>query len=213
VLSELSDKNADIGSIAERALKDRDLLSELLEGLKSRVSTKSAEETLRYNCYKVLMLISQTHGEVLYPKWEYIIGLLNSENSYHKMSAINLIASLTRVDTENRFNKIFDRYYSLLDDKSMIVAMYVAGNSGQIARAKPQLEHRITTKLLSIAETHHPEGRKELIKGSAIEAFGQYFSEATDKEKILEFVEEQQNSSSPKTRKLAKEFLKKWGGT
>jgi hypothetical protein len=59
VLSELSDKNADIGSIAERALKDRDLLSELLEGLKSRVSTKSAEETLRYNCYKVLMLITR----------------------------------------------------------------------------------------------------------------------------------------------------------
>ncbi len=213
MLYELSDKTMDIKSMAERASRNDDILLELLAGLKSKVSTKSEEETIRYNCFKVLMLISQTQSQVLYPKWDYFVELLDSDNSYHKMSAIQLIASLTKADSGNKFEKIFDKYYRLLDDKSVIVAIYVAANAGQIARAKPQLENRITDKLLNIDRTHHPEGRKELIKAGAIEAFEEYIEKATHKEKIIEFVKEQQNSSSPKTRKLAKEFLKKFGAT
>jgi len=205
MLHEMSDKNADIGSVAEKALKDEKLFSELLDGL------KSSKETLRYNCFKVLLLISKTRGEVLYPRWDYLVELLCSDNSYHKMSAIHLITNLTKVDTENKFEQLFDRYYSLLDDKSMIVAIYTAGNSGQIVKAKPQMESRITDMLLKIGETHHPSGRKELIKAGAIEAFGEYLEIAANRDRIIEFVKAQQNSESPKTRKIAKEFLKKWG--
>ena len=49
-----------------------------------------------------------------------------------------------------------------------------------------------------------------MIKGYAIESFSQYFGEAGDKKKIMEFVRKQLNSKSPKTKKLAKEFLEKW---
>jgi hypothetical protein len=51
-----------------------------------------------------------------------------------------------------------------------------------------------------------------LIKSYAIEAFDEYFETAEDEDKkmILEFVRGQVASSSPKTRKKAKEFLKKW---
>ncbi len=205
MVSEMNDKNADIESIATKALGDKKLLSELLDGLKSK------EETFRYNCYKVLMLISKTHGEVLYPAWDYFVELLHSDNSYHKMSAVHLLTNLVKVDVEDRFQKIFDSYYSLLDDKSVIVAIYVAGNSAQIVRAKPHLENRITNILLNIDKTHHPAGRKELIKAGAIEAFMEYFAKARNKAKILEFVTKQQDSESPKTRKIAKAFIKKWG--
>jgi hypothetical protein len=204
MVSEMNDKNADIESIATRALGDNKLLSELLAGLKSK------EETFRYNCYKVLMLISKTRGEVLYPAWDYFVGLLHSDNSYHKMSAVHLLTNLVKVDREDRFEKIFDSYYNLLDDKSVIVAIYVAGNSAQIVRAKPHLENRITNILLNIDKTHHPAGRKELIKARAIEAFMEYFAYSKNKVKILEFVTKQKDSKSPKTRKIAKAFLKKW---
>ena len=207
MLPKMRNKDVDIESVSERALKDEELLSELLDGLKSK------EETLRYNCFKVLMIISKTRGAVLYPRWDYFIELLSSDNSYRKMSAIHLITNLTKVDIENKYEKIFDKYYSLLDDKSMIVAIYVAGNSGQIVKAKPHLESHITNKLLHIDKTHHPAERKELIEAGAIEAFGEYFEEAADKEKIIRFVKEQQNSKSPKARKLAMEFLKRWGNS
>lgn len=205
MLSELKDKNADIESVTKKALGDKKLLSELLAGLKSK------DESLRYNCYKVLMLTSKTKGEVLYPSWDYFVDLLNSDNSYHKMSAVHLLTNLVDVDREDRFLKIFDSYYSLLDDKSMIVAVYVAQNSAQIIQAKPDLENRITDILLNIDKTHHPAGRKELIKAGAIEAFTEYYADSRNKVKILEFVRNQQDSESSKTRKLAKAFLKKWG--
>ena len=204
MLSEMSDKNVNIESVAEKALKDEKLLSELLEGLKSK------KETFRYNCFKVLNLISKEHGDVLYPRWDAFVEQLNSDNTYWKLSGLQIIANLTRVDSENKFEKIFDKYYQLLDDRSMITAIYIASNSGTIVRAKPQLETMITSRLLNIDETHHEPGRKDLIKSGIIEAFSEYFEEANDKRKIIEFVRQQLNSDSPKTRKLAREFMKKW---
>ena len=204
MLPEMNSKDVDIETVVKKTLADRELLSEILDGLTSR------EETLRYNCHKVLMRISETNGELLYPKWDYFVELLSSDNSYRKMSAIQIIANLTKVDSENRFEKIVDKYYGLLDDKSMIVAIYVAASSGGIVRAKPQLERGITNRLLDIDRTHHPEARKPLIKAGAIEAFDKYFTEATDKERIIAFVKEQQDCDSPKTRKIAQDFLRKW---
>lgn len=204
MLSDLSKKSVSIESVAKKALKDKKVLSELFEGILSK------KETIRFNCFKVLLLISEEHPKVLYPKWDFFVKLLSSDNTYHKFIAIYLMANLTRVDTKNKFEKIFNKYYSLLDDKSVIPPSHLAGNSGKIAKAKPKLQTNITNKLLSIDKTHHHPERKDLIKGYAIEAFSEYFEEAKNKKKIIEFVKEQLKSKSPTTRKKAKEFLKRW---
>jgi len=204
MLPEMSRKDADIVSVAEKALHDRGLLSEILEGLKSK------EETFRYNCSKVLFRISQENGEQLYPEWDYLGAFLRSVNSYHKMSATLILANLTNVDLHNRFEEIFDTFYGLLDDKSMVVAYYVASGSGKIVKAKPAMEPRITERLLDIDKTKHNSDRKDLIKAGIIESFNEYFEDAAQKEKIIDFVKQQLKSSSPKTRKLAAAFLKKW---
>jgi hypothetical protein len=203
MLPELGDKNVNIRSIAEKALENEGLLSDLLDGLKYK------EETFRYNCFKVLMLISKEHGEVLYPYWDYFVELLSSEHTYWEMSALQIIANLTELDVENRFEKIFDRYYSILNEEKTSIAAHVAVNSGKIAKAKPELRARITDRLLNIDKTHRGK-QKDLIKGYAIEAFSQYFEEIQDKDKILEFVKGQLDSKSPKTRKAAEEFLSRW---
>jgi len=204
MLPELSEKNVYYKSIAKKALKDEKVLSELLENITSK------KETIRYNSFKVLLHLSEKHAEVLYPKWDLFADLLSSDNTYHKFDAIYFIANLTRVDTGNRFEKIFNKYYSLLNDKSMIPAAHLAGNSGKIAKAKPHLEEKITNKLLSIDKTHHIQERKDLIKGYAIESFSEYFEEAKNKKKIIVFVKNQLKSKSPRTRKKAKEFVEKW---
>ncbi|MFH1484944.1 MAG: hypothetical protein ABIH46_02640 [Chloroflexota bacterium] len=204
MLPEMSDKSADIESVARKALEDEELLAELIDGLMSN------KETFRYNCFKVLLHISEQHGEVLYPMWDRFAALLSSDNAYRKLSGIPIIANLTGVDSENKFGEIFNAYYGLLDDKSMIVAIYAAADSGRIVRAKPELEARITKRLLAIDKTHHVPGRKALVKAGAIEAFDEYFDEAGDRDGIIRFVTEQLDSESPKTRKLARSFLQKW---
>jgi hypothetical protein len=123
--------------------------------------------------------------------------------------AIRIIANLTKVDKENKFEEIFDEYYSILDEDKTMTAGHLASNSGKIAKAKPKLQSKITEKLLNIDNTHKGK-QKELIKAYAIEAFNEYYKESLDKKKIIEFVKKELESKSPKTRKKAEEFLSKW---
>ncbi len=198
----LNNKNVDIKAAAKQALKEKDFLAELLENLWSK------NETLRYNSHKILFHITEQKPQALYSKWNYLVKFLDSDNTYYKLSAVLLLANLTCADKDNKFEKIFNKYYSLLEDKSFITAAYVCGSSGKIANAKPKLQTKITNRLLNIDKTHHIQERKDLIKTSIIEAFEQYYEQAKNKKRILEFIEEQLHCQSPKTRKKAKEFLK-----
>ena len=197
----LNNKKVDIECFAKKGIMNEQLRSELLGNLASK------NETVRYNSHKVLLLMSGQQPEMLYSSWDYLADFLDSHNTYHKLSAVQLLANLTKADKDNKFEKLFDKYYSLLDDRSFITAAYVAQASGTIANAKPTLQTKITNRLLDIEDTHHTQERKDLAKASIIEAFAQYYQQMTNKKRILEFVERQLNCQSPKTRKKAKEFL------
>ena len=199
----LNKKNIDIKAVAKKALNDDKLLAELLDNLRSK------NETIRYNSHKVLFCISEEQPQTLYSKWDYFVKFLNSDNTYHKLSAVHLLANLSKVDKNNKFEKVFDRFYGLLNDKSFITAAYLAGASRKIAKAKPKLQTRITNRLLSIDKTHHEQERKDLVKTYIIEAFEEYFDQTKNKKRIIEFVKKQLNCKSPKTRKAAKDFLKR----
>ncbi len=197
----LSRKDVNVESMAEKVLEDEKFFSKLLEGILSK------KETIRYNSYKVLIQISEKTPEILYKEWTHFENMMKSNNAYHKSIAVQIIANLTLVDVENRFEKIFDKYYDMLND-SVIVARNVVVNSGKIVKAKPELQMRIIKKLLNIDKTN--QRHKGLVKGDAIEAFDSFFDEVENKEDIVKFVQEQLNCESPKTRKRAKQFLTKW---
>ncbi|MBU7047550.1 MAG: hypothetical protein HXS54_14040 [Theionarchaea archaeon] len=200
---ELNKRDLDIEDLAGKALRDEKILSELLEGLLSKT------DVIRYNSFNVLLRISMEHPQILYPYWDYFVDLLCSRNSYSQYIAVYIIAHLTRVDTENKFEKIFNEYYSILGGNKPMTASHVAVSSGKIARYNPHLQVNITEKLLNIDEIYYGK-QKELVKAYIIEAFDEYFEKAENKEEILEFVREQVQSESPKTRKAAEKFLEKW---
>jgi hypothetical protein len=190
---------------AQLALSSREALDEILEGIVSK------DEVYRYNCFQVLYRLSENQPAALYPDWHYLAGLLDSDNSYHRSMAGQLIPNLTRVDTERRFEASFDRIFALLDDDKIVPARQFAQHIGRIVTAKPDLQPRITERLLGVDDTHHTESRKDLLKGDVIAAFGEFFEGSADQERILDFVERQVNCSSPRTRKVAQAFLKAHG--
>lgn len=199
MLPELERKGVNIVNIAFKALEDTELLSELLNGLQSK------KDTFRSNCFKVLHYISEKNPNILYSKWDLFVRLLESDNAYHKLIAVRILANLTYADKENKFEELFEQYYNLLND-SVIVAGHLAACSGTIAKAKPELRSRITQRLLSIDRT--TQKHKDLVKAYAIDAFNEYFKESENQSEILQFIREQLKSTSPKTRKKAKQFLK-----
>lgn len=183
------------------ALTDGGALDALLDGLTSK------EETYRYNCFEVLLWISESRSQVLYPQWDHFVGLLGSSNGFYRSMALRLIANLTGADEEGRFESIFERYFELLDDEKVMVARYLAQSAGVIARRKPHLQARIAEKLLGIEQAHHTEGRKALVKADALEFLAAFFEVLPEKERALAFAEGLLTSSSPKARKAAQAFL------
>ena len=202
MLSELESQGVDVVKIAVTALDDAMLLSELLKGLQSK------NDTLRSNCFQVLHYISEKNPQRLYSQWDFFVRLLGSENTYHRLIAVRILANLTQADRDNKFDLLFDQYYDLLND-SVIVAGHLAAASGTIAKAKPDLQSKITQRLLNIDKTM--QKHKDLVNAYALDGLNEYFSEAENKTIILQFVREQLTSSSPKTRNKAKQFLRKWG--
>jgi hypothetical protein len=195
----------DVMNLAKKGI-EAERLSEALEGVLSK------KDEIRSSSFKILMRVSEEQPKVLYPKWDYFADLLDSDNHYQRYISINVLANLAVVDTKNKFEKIFDKYFSNIEGDRTMVAGQAALNSGKIAKVKPNLQTKITNRLLNIDETHRGK-QIDLVKAYVIEAFNEYFEESSDKKKILGFVEAQLESKSPKTKKLANEFLKKWKTT
>ena len=179
----LDEKNMDVEGLAGNALTDEELFQELL------LSVRSKDNTIRQNSFKTLQVIAEKKPEILYPKWDFFQEMLFSSNNYHKFIAIYILASLTRVDEDNKFNKIFDDYFGILAGDKAMTASHVALNSSVIALNKPELKSKIIDQLMNIDSIHQGK-QKELIKAYAIEALMKIQPEAEDKEKIEEFVQD-----------------------
>jgi hypothetical protein len=204
MLPEISKKNVSIENIAKKVLKDKNLLNDLFEYV------KSDKVVIKYNSLKVLIFLSEKQPDILYSEWDFFVTLLDNDNTFLRAIGIRILANLTKIDKDDKFEKIFDKYYNLLDDKSMINAANIAGRSGIIAQAKPHLQEKITDKLLTIDKTHHSSECKNIIKGKAILSFDQYIDKYENKEKIIKFVKKELNNTRSATRKKAEKILKKW---
>jgi len=77
----------------------------------------SSKATVRYGCAKVLMDLSEKCPEKLYPHIGDFILLLGSEYRILTWNAMAIIANLTRVDRDRKFDAIFDQYYGFLNNE------------------------------------------------------------------------------------------------
>jgi len=193
----------EIKKIAKIAMLDKKVLDKILN-----VSLSKKDE-IRFKNYNVLLFISENYPNILYQKWDFFSDILDSNNHYHRYIAINILANLSKIDIENKFEKIFEKYFENISSNRTMVAGQAAINSGKIAKHKPHLRLKITNILLTIDKIHKGK-QTELMKAYAIEAFSDFFEDFEDKKIILNFIKAQLNSESPKTKKKASEFLKKW---
>jgi len=183
-------------TMAQHALHNQRALQDLLDG----ISPKTQKSIIRESSSKAVLYLSEQHPEVLLPHWASFVKLLKSDNGFSKYVAIHVIANLVTAGDEGRFEKTFNTFYKLLDDESIMVASHVAGVSGQIAKAKPALQSKITRRLLDIDKTHFAADRQALIISYALPSFAQYFADA-DARRTLESI------LHPKIRQTARQLL------
>jgi len=99
----LNEEDPDVGKLSKLATENAEALKQLIDGL-----TFSADN-YRYNCNTVLVNVARNAPKLVYPYWDNLAGFLESENTYHRCSAINILPHLIPVDGEIQRNsrKIF----------------------------------------------------------------------------------------------------------
>jgi hypothetical protein len=204
LLQQIGQKENDKGQIAERIIGEPGLLADVLEGMSAR------QASIKYGCSKVLRIISQKEPEVLYPRFDFFVQLLDSDNTFLKCDAVFILANLAAVDSANKFEAIFDRYFAPISGPVLIIAANVIGGAAKIALAKPELTDKIVNKLLKVdgAEYQTAECRNVAL-GQAIASFEQFFEQIGDKGRVRRLVKKQLANTRKSTRQQAAQFLKK----
>ena len=197
--------------IAKYVLKNPGCITNLLDGL------KNDRGTIRLRCEKVLRLISEQEPELLYPYFNTFVKLLDSENSFLKWGAIIIISNLTSVDSDNKFEKIFEKYYASIMDKTMITAANIIGNSWKIALEKPHLTEKIVEEILKVEKSSYenkgmpsPECRNVAF-GHAIKSLDLFYDKIKNRGPVITFIKNQLNNTRAPVSRSAEKFLKKHG--
>lgn len=208
LLQKLADKSMTKAELLRRVEADFTMLPEVLGGLSSQ------KASIRYGCANVLVDLSLAHPRELYPHMDAFKDLLNSEHRILVWSAMAILANLTKVDREKKFDAVFDKYYGFLNDEYMVTAANVVGNSGKIASAKSYLVPKITRELLKVegirTTPHLTDECRRVICEKAIKSFEVFFDKVDSKDKVIAFVKRQRGSPRKTLRTEAERFLAKW---
>jgi len=208
LLEKLVDKSITKDELFKMVTQDFTLLPKIIDGVSSE------KAAIRYGCGKVLMNLSDEYPDKLYPHMNFFIDLLGSKYRILTWQAMYIIANLTKVDKDKKFDMIFDKYFSFINDEYMVTVANVVGNSGKIALAKPYLTPKITKELLKVeglkTTAHLTEECKKVITENVIQSINMFFPQIENKDEVISFVKKHTNSSRKTLKAKSEKFLNKW---
>ena len=159
----------------------------------------------------MLRLIGEKDPAILYPQFDFFAQLLDSDNNFLKWGAIHTIANLTKADTANKFEAIFNRYFAPIPGPELIPAGNAIGGAAKIALAKPHLTDKITKEILKVEKAKYQTAEcRNIALGHAINSFDRFFDQITDKKSVITLIKKQLKNTRDATKKKAEKFLKKW---
>ncbi|MHB1254246.1 MAG: hypothetical protein ACYCZ1_08770 [Candidatus Humimicrobiaceae bacterium] len=113
------------------------------------------DDKYRYNCLLLLEKITSKKVSWIYDRWDFLVGLLDSANSYRRNIGLILLANLSLSDLENRFENILDKYLSHCNDEKFITQRQCIQNVWKIAVNKPVFKEKIITHLKNLNYGKH----------------------------------------------------------
>lgn len=86
-----------------KILAEKVIESEKITGALKGILSK--KDKIRSNSFKVLLRISEKQPEILYPKYDYLANLLDSDNHYQRYISINILANLAVIDVKTNLKR------------------------------------------------------------------------------------------------------------
>jgi hypothetical protein len=206
MIERIAKKNFDVDEFVQLAINDENARNEIVHQMLANSAIM-----IYYHCYYVVEKASRKRPEMFYPFWDEIAALLHHENSYHRDFAVEIIGNLTKVDQENHFAEIDDDYFSIINDEKFMTGNCCVKNLLKIFRHKPEQQVHIIETLLDIDNRcDYSEKQKGVLKADVLEIFDKVYEEVNERDDINAFIKAEVESISPKTRKKAKELVKKY---
>ncbi len=190
--------------LAREAIADPRWLDEITTGLNAQTAR------IKYGCAKALRLISEERPDLLYDRFDFFRRLLDHPNKILQWEATFMLSHLARVDAEDKFAAIFERFFSPIRGPVMITAANVIRAGPRIARAKPHLADRIAAEVLKVGRARYQTREcRNVALGHAILALGAMYDLLENRAPVLQFVRRQRHNSRPATRNKAERFLER----
>ena len=203
IIAEIDQMEDFPGNIAEDIINNPQLLPVVLDKI------YSGSNKVKFDSATILLVISRKSPETLYPHIDFFIGLLDNKNKLNMWNTIEIIANLSAVDSQDRINDIFDRFYDIIFNDTMAAAVHVIDNSWKIVKSIRDLLEIIVDSLIDIQKFSVKKKRQNILLGHVILFFNRSFPEIKDKSKIVSFVKRQLNNPRNATKVKAERFLRK----
>ena len=182
---------------------------EQIDGLFEGLGSKTAR--VKYGAAKALKMVSEQAPDLLYPRWDTLVRLLENDNAFLRWGSTQILGNLAAVDHEDRFEPMLGRFLAPISGKEMIGAANAIAAAASIALAKPHLADRIVKEILKVERATYatPECRNVAI-GHAIKSLDTLLGLVRNRRAVLAFVTRQLDNPRAATSKKAGTFLKRW---
>ena len=164
-----------------------------------------------YHCFYVVDKASRQRPDLFYPYWPEVAALLQHSNSYHRDFALTIIANLTQVDQDDLFAGVYTDYFAHINDDKFMTGQCCVQNSVKIIRHRPDFRDRILALLLDMERLcTYTEKQKAVLRADVLDVLDEVYAEVRDRTEVHAFINDSITSLSPKTRRKAKELVKKY---
>jgi hypothetical protein len=204
LLRQIGRKDYDREKLAARIARSPEMIQDVLKGL----DTQRAD--VKYGCARILRDISAQHPEMLYPHFRFFAGLMDHENRILRWEGIHVLGNLARVDSQNRIDRLLNRYLKPLAGPDMITAANTIAGAALIAQAKPRLANKIAARILKVEHAEYETTEcRNVVLGQATEALDLFFDHIENQQTVVEMVRRQLDNTRRSTRTKAEKFLRK----
>lgn len=199
---EVCKKDFDPAKVAALAIRDPECLAKAIAGL------DESKATIKYGCDKVLRYLAAHSPEVLYPHFDEFAANLNSDKTILKWGAIEIISYLAQVDSDRKFDPIFEQYFAPIKGPVLITAANLIKAARRIASARPDLADRIAAKLLAVETARYKTAEcRQIALCEAVRTFDDILPLVSDKAAVVAFVRKRRKSRRHSTKQAADKFL------
>lgn len=204
-------QKVDLEIYVSEAEKDKELMGMMLDVIEHETSS------VKFRAENIIGKISEERPEILYPYFDRMARLLDSEISFIRWGFILTVPNLIRVDTENKWAGIHSKYLDFLDSDSVSEYGNAVSSVWKILESHPEDEKEIVPKLLKI-DKHDFVYRGEvspeclsIAKVHIIDCFDRVFENSSYQEEMVAFA--QANADNPKklVRRKARNFITNHG--